>query len=231
MEESTENGSMTPPYVAFKTLKNFLRMIASAMPNRIDKHVMPTFSGANQAMVIQALRYLQLIDAAGKPTEKLYKLVDALDDPEKYSVALFDVLDDAYPFTLDHTVATDGEVNEAFSALASGDTVRKCKSFYLAALKDGGATLSPYIKEPGKRGPSGGTKRAKMRRTKQPAGQGRTDNAPPPPPPGQHAPNVHPALAGMLKELPKAGSPWPKAKKDLFVAAMRGILDVVYPDE
>lgn len=41
---------------------------------------------------------------------------------------------------------------------------------------------------------------------------------------------VHPALIAMLRELPRPGTPWPKAKKDLFMTAFRSIVDVVYPD-
>jgi hypothetical protein len=42
--------------------------------------------------------------------------------------------------------------------------------------------------------------------------------------------NVHPALIAMLRELPRSGTEWPKAKKNLFMAAFRSIVDVVYPD-
>jgi hypothetical protein len=42
--------------------------------------------------------------------------------------------------------ATPMQLNESFKAAgASGDTVRRCVSFYLAAAKDSGQSLSPYI--------------------------------------------------------------------------------------
>jgi hypothetical protein len=43
-------------------------------------------------------------------------------------------------------------------------------------------------------------------------------------------PGVHPALVAMLRELPRAGTEWPSAKKDRFLTAFRSIIDVVYPD-
>ena len=229
MADKPESGP-TPPYVSYKTFKTLLRMIAPAMPSRIDKDVMPTFSGANQTQVIQALKYLRLVDELGVPTEKLYALVLTLDNQETFQEAMFDVLDVAYPFadSFDHTTATDGQLNEAFAKLAQGDTIRKCKSFYLAALKDAGATLSPYIKEPGKRGPSAGKKRGlPAKNSKGTKGkESQTQQNPPPP----SLSGVHPALAGILKELPTAGSAWPKANKDRFMGAFKATIDFIYPE-
>jgi hypothetical protein len=42
---------------------------------------------------------------------------------------------------------------------------------------------------------------------------------------------LHPAIAGLLRELPSPGSPWPKARKDTFKSAFGIILDVVYPTQ
>lgn len=54
---------------------------------------------------------------------------------------------------------------------------------------------------------------------------------PPPSGGGSDGPTgVHPALVAMLRELPRPGTAWPKQKKDLFLAAFRSIIDVVYPD-
>ena len=39
-----------------------------------------------------------------------------------------------------------------------------------------------------------------------------------------------PALIAMLRELPRAGTEWPKGKKERFMTAFRSILDVVYPE-
>jgi hypothetical protein len=42
---------------------------------------------------------------------------------------------------------------------------------------------------------------------------------------------VHPAIVGLLRELPAAGSPWPKKSKDRFVKAFLASLEFVYPDD
>ena len=230
MADKSDEGS-TPPYVSYKTFKTLLRMIAPAMPSRIDKHVMPTFSGANQNQVIQALKYLGLIDELGIPTKRLRDLVGTLEHPDAFQEAMFDMLDTAYPFTktFEHTTGTDGQLNEAFASVASGDTIRKCKSFWLAAMKDAGAILSPYIKEPGKRGPSPGGKRSGRPAKEKAANLGaNAREKAPPPPASSHFSGVHPALVGMLQELPKPGTQWSTGQKDAFVKAFRSILDVVY---
>ncbi len=59
----------------------------------------------------------------------------------------------------------------------------------------------------------------------------------PPPPPDkppqitkqpEHNIGIHPALAGLLKDLPPPG-PWEAAKKQQFMDAFRGIFEFVYP--
>lgn len=234
---SESSDSSVPPYVSYKTLKTLLRTIAPAMPSRIDKHVMPTFSGGTQAQVLQALGYLRLVDETGVPTESLYKLVKVLDKPEEFQEQMLGLIDDTYTFIrdFDHTMGTDGQLNEAFAKVASGDTARKCKSFYLAAMKDAGAIFSPYIKEPGKRGPSPGSKRSRPNKDKARGSTVRSEErqdygARPAQPPLPATPsNVHPALMGMLQELPRPGTAWGTAQKDAFTKAFRTILDVVYP--
>ena len=41
---------------------------------------------------------------------------------------------------------------------------------------------------------------------------------------------VHPAIVGLLRELPPAGAKWPKKSKDRFVKAFLASLEFVYPD-
>jgi hypothetical protein len=42
---------------------------------------------------------------------------------------------------------------------------------------------------------------------------------------------VHPAIVGLLRELPAPGSHWPKKSKDRFIKAFLASLDFVYPDD
>src|SRR4030042_4898332 len=76
MVEKEETKKLSPPYLPYKTLRNFLESMKVAMPARIDRSVMRSMSGAMQSQLILALKYLHLISLdAGVPTEKLTKLV------------------------------------------------------------------------------------------------------------------------------------------------------------
>ena len=156
MEKSKKELSGTPPYVAYRTFKNFLRSLSVAIPSRIDKSVLIGHSGGTQAQLIHALRYLGLIDPQGAPTEKLPALVKA--EGVVYATALREILTSAYPFISEDQLktATQKQLEEAFALKANGDTVRKCLTFYLPAARDAGIALSPFIREVGKRGPTSG---------------------------------------------------------------------------
>ena len=42
---------------------------------------------------------------------------------------------------------------------------------------------------------------------------------------------IHPAIVGLLRELPKPGSSWAPTAKERFKAAFAATLDVIYPTE
>lgn len=154
--EKKEQGA-TPPYVAFKTLKNFTRGLKAAIPSRIDKSVMPSLSGGAQSQILSALKYLKLTNAAGVPENLLVRLVQS--DGAENAACWLEALS-AYPFVankhIDLETATMHQLEEEFAKLASGDTVRKCVVFFIPAAKEAGIKLSPFFKEPGKRSPSNG---------------------------------------------------------------------------
>lgn len=157
MEESKKER-VSPPYVAYRTLKNFLRSLTQMIPSRIDKSAMASLSGGAQAQLLHAMKYLNLITAEGAPTEKLPPLVKS--EGADHQKQLRELITAAYPFlkggSLDLNKATHQQLEEEFKKLAGGDTVRKCIGFFVPAAKDAGIALSPFIKEPGKRSPSNG---------------------------------------------------------------------------
>ena len=72
---STETGTakkISPPYVAYKTLRNFLDGMAQGpVPKKIDRLLMVGQSGSNQAYILSALKFLDLVDDDGNTTAKL----------------------------------------------------------------------------------------------------------------------------------------------------------------
>lgn len=156
MDTEEKSAKAVPPYVAYKTLKNFLRTLSHALPSRIDKSVMRSQSGSGQTQLLHALKFLRLIDSSGTPSAKLPLLVKS--EGAEYQKVLREILMVTYPFLntpgFDLKSATMHQLEEQFSTMASGDTVRKCIAFFIPAAKEAGIELSPYIEKPGKRASS-----------------------------------------------------------------------------
>lgn len=141
--------SQIPPYVSFKTFYNFIEPFKLAMPSRIDRSLMKSHSGAQQNQLIGAFKSLGLMTDEGRPTDKLIRLVKS--EGQERQKALKDILVGGYPFLFrdgrDLTAATQRQLDDAFSACGiSGDTIRKCVSFFIAAAKYAELPLSPYLK-------------------------------------------------------------------------------------
>ncbi|SRR6266487_1550666 len=136
-----------PPYISYRTFSGFIERLRTGMPSRVDRSVMSSLSGSNQSQLMAALRYLGLISPNGLPTEKLSKLVSAED--AKFQRGMREILFLSYPFLFkgfDLQKATFDELTGQFAgAGASGDTVRKCVAFFLAAAKHAGLQVSPFV--------------------------------------------------------------------------------------
>jgi hypothetical protein len=96
-----------------------------------------------------ALRFLNLIDANGKPTERLKPLVSARG--EARTQLLNKITFDAFAFvcksSLDLESATYSQLQEVFhnTFQLTDDVSRKCVKFFIAMAKDAGMNLSPFI--------------------------------------------------------------------------------------
>lgn len=148
METGTEKRQPVPPYVAYRTFKNFLDSLRVAMPARIDRSIMASMSGATQGQLIATLRYLDLVSPNGIPSERLAALVKS-EGAERQRI-LWDGLRTSYRFLFsggfDVGSATARQLEEQFNkAGVSGETVRKCIAFFIAAAREAELPLSPYI--------------------------------------------------------------------------------------
>ncbi len=147
MDESKEPKNV-PPYLPYKTFKSFLEGLRVAMPARIDRSIMGSMSGGAQTLLIAALKYLSLTTPQDAPTEKLTRLVNS--EGQEWQKVFKDILTSGYGFIfkdgLDLMRATPRQLDEQFETTgASGDTVRKCVAFFIAAAKDAHIQLSPHI--------------------------------------------------------------------------------------
>jgi hypothetical protein len=149
MEQKKEGKKWAPPYVAYKTFLNFLeRLKAVGMPNKIDRGVVPSYSGGIQSHLFSALKYLNLMSQHGIPTERLIKLVNS-EGPERLKV-FKEILVTSYGFLFESGInlkgLTSDELRELFDKQGlSGGTLPKAIKFFVEASKNAGIELSPYI--------------------------------------------------------------------------------------
>lgn len=148
-DTDTNSSRVAAPYIAYQTLRTFIEPLKEhVIPNRIDKSLLKSMSGAVQGQLMTALRFLALIDDESRPTEKLKKLVAAY-DTENWSSELNAVLKAAYPeiFALNLGSASPSEFNEAFKKAypCEGETLRKGVTFFLNAGREAGVGFSPFL--------------------------------------------------------------------------------------
>lgn len=225
------NGAPVPPYFAFQTLLNQLDFMKErGVPNRIDRTFLVGMSGAGQAQYMTGLRSLGMIDAAGTVQPTLIALVNASVGERRRLMG--EILEARYAkaVELGKTNATTGQLVELFRNEygASGDTARKAIAFYLNAAKfAGNVPISPMFQTP--KVTSSGV--SKKRRPKPPAdvggGSGDVDDRPDDSPP--LARDLHPALAGVLIELPRRGLGWTQAERDRFLKMFEMAVDFTIP--
>lgn len=138
-----------PPYMPYKTFINTIAGWSVALPNRIDRSVLGSYSGAMQSWMMSTLRYFALITGDGIPTDKLRHLTHTTANERQQ--LLVELLRYGYPFlfqnAFDLSKATPSQLREKFKDTgAQGSTLVKSLSFFLAMAKDAGIPLSPYLK-------------------------------------------------------------------------------------
>jgi Family of unknown function (DUF5343) len=139
----------TPPYTSYRTFKTFIEDLHEhGVPSRIDRSVLTRFSGVVGTQLMHALRFLDLIEDDGRPTQRLRELVNAHGAgqwPEK----LLERLRQEYApmFALDLETATPSHFNGAFrKAFPAADAVvQKCVTFFLYAANDAGVKISGRV--------------------------------------------------------------------------------------
>ena len=140
---------LAPPYIAPKTFINFLeRLKAQGIPTRIDRSVVPSFSGGIQGHLFTALKYLNLMTQKHIPTDTLRSLVSS--EGEERQAKFKEILVASYPFLFKEEVNLRGitaqELQELFGREGlSGGTIRKAIIFFIEIAKGAGIELSPYV--------------------------------------------------------------------------------------
>ena len=220
-----ETKQMPPAYFAFKTLTNMIvKMEEHGPPNRVDRTFLTGMSGAGQTQFIAGLKSLGLIDEDGAVQPRLADLVNR---PSDRPALIGQLLREKYPeaVELGKTNATTGELVEIFNGYGvQGDTARKAIAFYLNAAKYAGdIQLSPNFKTPSVRTGNGPKKRGRPARQQPPAEENGHVQG------GGTPGGLHPALAGLLGDIPKRGESWTQREHDDFKAAFKAVIKIAAP--
>ena len=153
MSENVEPKKPIPPYLSYRTFSNLLdRLRANVLPARIDRSIVGSFfSGAVQSQIFLTLKYLNLTDENGVPSERLARLVKAKDEARQK--ILHDIVTESYPYVFnidfDLKQLTGDQLAGIFNKEGcSGETTRKAQALFTAIAKEAGMELSPYLKRP-----------------------------------------------------------------------------------
>ena len=142
-----EGQLQIPPYVPYRTFRNFTDQLRDGIPARIDRSVWGArYSGSSGIQLMTTLKVLELVEEDGRPTPALEKLVHAEGDERR--AVLTSILQRHYVpiFRLDLERSTKAQITEAFKSYGAREGVlRKCENFFVQAAQDAGIELSQYI--------------------------------------------------------------------------------------
>jgi len=139
-----------PPYVSYRTFRNFIAELQHRIPARIDRSYWgDRLSGSTGTQLMAALRFLGLTDAGGVPTERLRQLVLAKGSQrtELIREIAFDAFDFVLKGSFELQTATYAQLQEIFhdTFQLTSDVSRKCIKFFIALASDAEIPLSPFI--------------------------------------------------------------------------------------
>jgi len=147
---SQKSHKHLPPYISYRTYRNFISRLQQQIPARIDRSYWgDTLSGSTGTQLMTALRFLALIDNNGKPSERLRLLVSA--KGAQQIEILREIAMESYGFvlhgSLDIQNATYAQLEEVFhdNFQLTPAVCRKCIKFFVSLATDARLTLSPFM--------------------------------------------------------------------------------------
>lgn len=162
------NGAWKPPYFAFQTFWSFMAdLAAKPLPPKIDRSLLKSKSGTDQANLLMALRAFDLMDDTNTVNgSSLAPIAQGAEESRAHALA--DLVKRYYgkPLELSEQSGTEGQLHELFRdnfALSSADTRRKAVTFFLHAARRAGMPLSEHF--PSTRSGSGAPGTPKVKRS------------------------------------------------------------------
>jgi len=139
-----------PPYISYRTFYNFIERLQQRVPARIDRSYWgDMLSGSTGIQLMAALRFLDLVDENGRPTDRLKPLATSKGDQRQ--TELRNIVVNSFGFILDGELdpqnATYSQLEEIFNDKfqLTGQLSRKCIRFFIELSNNAGITLSPFI--------------------------------------------------------------------------------------
>jgi hypothetical protein len=221
---ATTDKAPRAAYMSWATLESlFERLDKGGVPPKIDRSILGGAEGY-KTLVLTGLKWLGLIENDGRVTERLETIINEPDRRQKLVAELFH---EKYPkqIALGESNASQRDLEMSFEPL-TGDTARKAVSFYLKGAKFAELPLSSYFITPRTRKPSANGK-AKPRKPAKPKGGG--DGGGTQTETGIQVDGVHPALAGLLNDLPRLGRGWTEDQRAQFKTVWDAMLQYAIP--
>jgi len=165
-----------PPYTSYRSFQSLVKELRDyvrdhqVVPSVIDRSLLSKRSGSEQSALIATLKWFGLTEETGKPTQLMHDFLDA--DEAQAGPMLKAMVEKSYPLITDGTFdlrrATTNQMADQFRLYdISGSTLSKSISFFLAAAKEAGISVSPLVKAPADRA-SGGASKKKAKTTAAP---------------------------------------------------------------
>lgn len=148
------NGkTVKPPYTSYRSFMKLMSELKEheVVPAAIDRSYLSKRSGSEKSALIATLKWFELVDEVGIPTERLENFIAA--DEQKSKFLLKEMVESSYGAITDGTFnlrsATTSQLADQFRQYEiSGSTLSKSVTFFLAAAKEAGIVVSPHAKAP-----------------------------------------------------------------------------------
>ncbi len=212
----------TPAYISYATFRNTTRGLVSdlVMPKRVDHSVLPNKSGSGRKMFLAALRFLELIDEDGAPTDRLAKLATAEEDDWKDYIGI--LLKEKYPDQVELLESgTPKQLRESFEKSFPGigaSIIAPAMRFLVIAAQDAGLPVGKHIMHR-KVPTSVGTRRKPKKQPRQASIQEA-------PATGWSEPESASIELALLAKFPNFDPAWPAEQQRAWFSAYERLLEM-----
>lgn len=208
-------------YAPFSTFTTALDTLAEhGLPDKIDRSIFSTQSGATQAVLMSSFRALGAINENNEVQPLLRRLVNK----SERKAALQEIVDAKYLAVKElGQAATQKQFDDVFYEYGvQGATHRKAEAFFLKVAEAIGLKLSPYIQ-----GAKSAPTASPTNGTPKPARKGRKGTKGDDPDTSPET-RLHKSLEHWIAEIPAQGEGWQRRDFDDWLAIFTSMVERLY---